>query len=41
MAGANDDVPAHDSSLDLLARAEVMLKRTESHQRPEATTTLL
>ena len=41
MAGANDDVPAHDSSLDLLARAEAMLKRTESHQRPEATTTLL
>ena len=40
IAGTSEDAPAHDSSHDLLARAEAMLKRTGSQERPEATTTL-
>jgi ribosomal protein L37AE/L43A len=37
-AGASEDASRHDSSHDLLARAEAMLKLTETHGRPETPT---
>ena len=40
IAGTSNGTSQNDSSHDLLARAEAMLRRTEFQERPEATTSL-